>query len=43
MIAEWSNEEECLKTIKSYFDDHNYLLDPHTAIAVNVVDKLKLG
>jgi threonine synthase len=29
------NEQETLATIKQFFENHDYLLDPHTAVGVN--------
>jgi len=29
------SEEETLTTIRQFYQEHNYLLDPHTAVAVN--------
>jgi threonine synthase len=29
------NEEETLGTIRKFYEDHNYLLDPHTAVGVS--------
>ena len=34
-----SNNEECLETIKAVFDQHHYLLDPHTAVAYRVANQ----
>lgn len=33
------SEDECLKTIKDYYDKYNYLIDTHTAIATKVSEK----
>lgn len=35
------NEENTMKTIKNIFDSHNYLVDPHTAVALNVYNQYK--
>ncbi|TXK76794.1 threonine synthase [Paenibacillus sp. N3.4] len=32
--------EECLDTISTYYENYNYLLDPHTACGVAAADKL---
>lgn len=37
--AGWSNQDETLKTIELVYTDDNYLLDTHTAVAVDVYDK----
>lgn len=37
--AGWSNEEETLKTIELVYSEDKYLLDTHTAVAVDVYDK----
>ena len=34
-----TSDDECLATIKQVFDQHHYLLDPHTAVAYHVADK----
>ena len=35
----WASEAECKTTIKTCFDQNNYLLDPHTAVSLNVAIK----
>ncbi len=40
-FADCCDEMECLDTISSFFDEYGYVLDPHTAVAVNVYDKFK--
>ncbi|NLP00684.1 MAG: threonine synthase [Clostridiaceae bacterium] len=37
--AGWSNQDETLKTIECVYKDNNYILDTHTAVAVDVYDK----
>jgi threonine synthase len=37
--AGWSNQDETLKTIECVYEDNNYILDTHTAVAVDVYDK----
>lgn len=29
------NEDETIKTIRNFYEDHGYVLDPHTAVGVN--------
>lgn len=36
------SDDETLGIIKEVFDTESYLLDPHTAVAVSVLDKLRL-
>jgi threonine synthase len=33
------SEDETLATIKQFYQEHNYLLDPHTAVGVNAAQK----
>lgn len=40
-FADCCEEEECSETIYSFFDEYGYVLDPHTAVAVNVANKFK--
>ncbi len=35
--------ERCLETIRRYYDEHDYLLDPHTAVGVAVAEKRDPG
>lgn len=37
--ASYCDDIDVDKTIKSMFDEHNYLSDTHTAVAINVYDK----
>ncbi len=37
--ADFCDEEECVDTINNFFEDCGYVLDPHTAVAVNVLEK----
>ena len=37
--ADYTTTEETLNTIKCVYNDYNYLLDTHTAVAVDVYDK----
>ena len=35
------SSEDCLATIKDVFEQHDYLLDPHTAVAYQVAQRLR--
>lgn len=35
------NNEECLQTIKEVFEEYGYLADPHTAVALEVAQRLQ--
>ncbi|NLM74959.1 MAG: threonine synthase [Clostridiaceae bacterium] len=37
--ADWSDQEETLKTIECIYKDYNYVSDTHTAVGVDVYDK----
>src|SRR5947209_528000 len=37
--AGWVANQDCLHTIKKIFDETNYLMDPHTAVAQAVAEK----
>ena len=37
--AGWSNQDETLKTIECVYTDDKYVMDTHTAVAVDVYDK----
>lgn len=39
--ADYVDNETCLKTIKEVFEQFNYLVDPHTAVAIKVADRLR--
>ncbi len=39
--ADSVDNETCLSTIKRVFDEHGYLLDPHTAVAFEVAERLR--
>ena len=38
-FADFADEEECDDTIAGFFDEYGYVLDPHTAVAINVCHK----
>jgi len=40
--ANWVSNEDCLQTIKNTFEKTHYLTDPHTAVALAVVDKYQM-
>lgn len=39
--ADAVSNAECLETIKQVFEQHDYLLDPHTAVAYRVAENLR--
>ena len=39
--ADWVTNEESLDVIRSVWDEHGYLLDPHTAVAWEVAERLR--
>lgn len=41
-LCGYANEEETKNAIKKAFEEENYLMDPHTGVAKNIVDKLGL-
>lgn len=40
-LADSVDNEECLQTIKEVFDAFGYLMDPHTAVAYRVAERLR--
>ncbi|XP_012658752.1 threonine synthase-like 1 [Otolemur garnettii] len=40
-VADWCSEEECLAAINSTYNTSGYILDPHTAVAKVVADRLQ--
>ncbi len=40
-FANYCDEEDCLQTISDYFEEYGYILDTHTAVAVNVAEGYK--
>ncbi len=41
-FANYSKEKEVLKTIEDTYKNYNYIVDPHTAVGINVYDKYVL-
>ncbi len=41
MIADWVTNDESLATIKRIYDEYGYLMDPHTAVAWEVAERLR--
>jgi threonine synthase len=39
--ADWVSNDESLKTIREVFETYRYLLDPHTAVAWKVAERLR--
>jgi threonine synthase len=39
--ADWVSNDESLATIREVFQEHDYLLDPHTAVAWKVAERLR--
>lgn len=42
-VAGACDMERCLETIRRYYDEHDYLLDPHTAVGVAVAEERDPG
>uniref|UniRef100_A0A286Y3Y6 Threonine synthase like 1 n=2 Tax=Cavia porcellus TaxID=10141 RepID=A0A286Y3Y6_CAVPO len=40
-VADWCSEGECLATINSTYNTSGYILDPHTAVAKSVADRMQ--
>lgn len=40
IVAATGTKQETLKTIKKYYDQYGYVMDPHTAVGVSVAEKL---
>lgn len=38
-FAGYCDEEDCFETIEGYFNEYGYVLDTHTAVAMNVTDQ----
>jgi len=39
--ADWVSSDECLETIREVFESYTYLLDPHSAVAWKVAERLR--
>ena len=39
-FADWASNDESLATIKRVYDEYGYLMDPHTAVAWEVAERL---
>ncbi|KAM4828663.1 threonine synthase-like 1 [Thomomys bottae] len=40
-VADWCSEDECLSAINSTYNTSGYILDPHTAVAKVVADRMQ--
>nr|XP_045007227.1 threonine synthase-like 1 [Jaculus jaculus]XP_045007228.1 threonine synthase-like 1 [Jaculus jaculus]XP_045007230.1 threonine synthase-like 1 [Jaculus jaculus]XP_045007231.1 threonine synthase-like 1 [Jaculus jaculus]XP_045007232.1 threonine synthase-like 1 [Jaculus jaculus]XP_045007233.1 threonine synthase-like 1 [Jaculus jaculus] len=40
-LADWCSEEDCLATINATYNTSGYILDPHTAVAKVVADRMQ--
>lgn len=38
--ADFASNDECLSTIRDVYRSHHYLVDPHTAVAINVAQRI---
>ncbi len=43
LIAEYCTEEDCFSTIADNFKKHDYLMDPHSAVAMQVAERTGTG
>ncbi|XP_054846783.1 threonine synthase-like 1 [Eublepharis macularius] len=41
LVADWCSEKDCLDTIHSVYNSTGYILDPHTAVAKVVADRVQ--
>ncbi len=41
LVADSVDDAECLATIRTVFNQYNYLIDPHTAVAYRVAENLR--